>query len=57
MKRIKCFRCGVDAEVTWSSDSACYPDIELCHECSQLLMKWPFRKRRFNSQPTAKGKG
>ena len=57
MKRIKCFRCGVDAEVTWSSDSACYPDIELCHECSQLLMKWPFRNRRFNSQPTAKGKG
>ena len=57
MKRIKCFRCGIDAEVTCSLDSGCYPDIEICHDCAQLLVRWPFRKKRtHNPQPKAKGK-
>ena len=36
----KCFKCGEDGNTTWSSDVISYPDIELCHECSQRLMKW-----------------
>ena len=41
--KTKCFRCGGIAEVTVSFDSASFPDIELCDDCAQLLVKWPLR--------------